>query len=325
MDYDGLHSPPRDQTIRQLRELSRKLVRELGFMRSTLAGSDLAPSAVHAIIEIGLRPGLQARELGELLYLDKSNTSRQLAKLEALGLVRRSPVPEDGRAFSLALTEAGQALRKKIDKFATDQVSAALRRILPEDQQGLVRALALYSEALSRDNPNAATRPARAATVPLSTGYQPGCIGDIASLHARYYAEAAGFGAFFEHKVASELGRFVEALPQPGKQIWTHAEHGRCLASIVIDGDLQHRMAHLRWFIVDDSLRGGGVGRRLLEQAMAFIDTHRLACYLWTFQGLDAARHLYLAAGFTLAEESPGEQWGSRVVEQRYVRPARRK
>ena len=54
MDYDGLHSPPRDQTIRQLRELSRKLVRELGFMRSTLAGSDLAPSAVHALIEIGL-------------------------------------------------------------------------------------------------------------------------------------------------------------------------------------------------------------------------------------------------------------------------------
>ncbi|MGC8068772.1 hypothetical protein ACP3WX_23325, partial [Salmonella enterica] len=88
------------------------------------------------------------------------------------------------RAYSLALTEEGQALRKKIDKFATDQVSGALRRILPEDQQGLVRALALYSEALSRDNPNAAARPAKGAASELSTGYQPGCIGDIASLHA---------------------------------------------------------------------------------------------------------------------------------------------
>ncbi|WP_075256282.1 helix-turn-helix domain-containing GNAT family N-acetyltransferase [Herbaspirillum camelliae] len=326
MDFDGLQTPPREQTIRQLRELSRKLVRELGFMRSTLAGSDLAPSAVHAIIEIGLRPGLQARELGEVLYLDKSNTSRQLAKLEALGLIRRSPVPGDGRAFSLALTEAGQALRKKIDKFATDQVSAALRRIMPEDQQGLVRALALYSEALSRDNPNAVTGAAKgSAEAPFAHGYQPGCIGDIASLHARYYAEAAGFGVYFEHKVASELGAFVQSLPAPGKAIWTHGEHGRTLASIIIDGDVASGLAHLRWFIVDDSLRGRGVGRGLLEQAMAFVDAHHFECYLWTFQGLDAARHLYLEAGFALAEESPGEQWGSRVVEQRYLRPAHKR
>ena len=84
-------------------------------------------------------------------------------------------------------------------------------------------------------------------------------------------------------------------------------------------------LAHLRWFIVDDSLRGRGVGRGLLEQAMAFVDAHHFECYLWTFQGLDAARHLYLEAGFALAEESPGEQWGSRVVEQRYLRPAHKR
>jgi DNA-binding MarR family transcriptional regulator/GNAT superfamily N-acetyltransferase len=266
-------------------------------MRSTLAGSDMAPSAVHAIIEIGLNPGIQARDLGELLYLDKSNTSRQLAKLEALGLVRRTPLEADGRAFSLALTEAGQALRKKIDKFATDQVSAALRRIVPEDQQGLLRALALYSQALSRENPNAAASQEK-QPMPLCLGYQPGCIGDIASLHARYYAEAAGFGVFFEHKVGSELGAFAQLLPTAGKQLWTHVEQGRILASIVIDGDPANGVAHLRWFIVDDSLRGAGVGRRLLEQAMAFVDAHGFECYLWTFQGLDAARHLYLAADF---------------------------
>ncbi|MBV8622040.1 MAG: MarR family transcriptional regulator [Herbaspirillum sp.] len=323
MDYTDPQLPPREQTIRQLRELSRKLVRELGFMRSTLAGSDLAPSAVHAIIEICQAPGIQARDLGEILCLDKSNTSRQVAKLEALGLLQRTPVPGDGRAWGLSLTEAGQGLRKKIDKFATDQVSAALRRLVPEDQQGLVRALALYAEALSRDNPNQVPRRESTAAEALVLGYQPGCIGDIASLHARYYAQASGFGVFFEHKVGSELGAFVQGLPAAGKQVWLHMEQGRTLASIVIDGDLESGQAHLRWFIVDDSLRGSGVGRRLLQAAMDFVDEHRLACYLWTFQGLDAARHLYLDAGFTLAEQAPGEQWGSRVVEQRYVRTAR--
>jgi hypothetical protein len=41
--------------------------------------------------------------------------------------------------------------------------------------------------------------------------------------------------------------------------------------------------------------------------------------YLWTFQGLDAARRLYEKHGFRLAEEREGSQWGERVLEQRFV------
>nr|WP_233807847.1 GNAT family N-acetyltransferase [Paraburkholderia sp. HP33-1] len=29
---------------------------------------------------------------------------------------------------------------------------------------------------------------------------------------------------------------------------------------------------HLRWFIVDDSLRGSGIGRQLLSHAMRFVE-----------------------------------------------------
>ena len=51
---------PRDATIAALRVFSRKLVRELGFMRTTLAASQLAPSAVHPIIELLIERGLPA-------------------------------------------------------------------------------------------------------------------------------------------------------------------------------------------------------------------------------------------------------------------------
>ncbi|MCY1375670.1 hypothetical protein D9M69_631010 [compost metagenome] len=95
---------------------------------------------------------------------------------------------------------------------------------------------------------------------------------------------------------------------------------GRALASIVIDGDLAARQAHLRWFIVDESLRGMGVGRALLARALAFADAQYDETYLWTFKGLDAARHLYEAAGFGLTDESEGRQWGRVVTEQRFVR-----
>ncbi|MBD9382245.1 MarR family transcriptional regulator [Achromobacter sp. ACM02] len=323
MDLIDTPIQSRDQTIRDLREFSRKLVRELGFMRSSLAGSELAPSAVHAIIEIGLQPGIQARDLAAILRLDKSNTSRQVAKLESAGLLTREADSDDARSSRLYLSEAGTRLRMQIDQFATGQVSRALRQLAPEDQQSLIRFLSLYADALSHENPNTALVTDGIAEQ-IHAGYLPGCIGDVASLHARYYAQASGFGVYFERKVASELAEFAEGLPATGKNIWLYVDNGRTLASIVIDGDLAARDAHLRWFIVDESLRGMGVGRVLLERAMAFVDAHYDETYLWTFKGLDAARHLYEAAGFTLAEESEGRQWGSVVVEQRFVRRSRR-
>ena len=152
MDIIDLPGQPREAEILALRDFSRRLVRELGFMRTTLADSDLAPSAVHAIIEIGAAPGISAKDLGNLLRLDKSNTSRQVAKLEAAGLVHRTTASGDARTSQLQLTEAGQRLRRKIDRYATDQVSSALRRIVPADQETLVRSLALYADALAQDN-----------------------------------------------------------------------------------------------------------------------------------------------------------------------------
>ncbi|WPH96169.1 GNAT family N-acetyltransferase [Klebsiella pneumoniae] len=42
---------------------------------------------------------------------------------------------------------------------------------------------------------------------------------------------------------------------------------GKIVGSLAIDGeDLGQQEAHLRWFILDDSCRGTGIGRRLLSE-----------------------------------------------------------
>ncbi|WP_322045514.1 helix-turn-helix domain-containing GNAT family N-acetyltransferase [Paraburkholderia sp. J67] len=320
---DFVDPPPqnRDTTILELRDFSRKLVRELGFMRATLADSELAPSAVHAVLEIGMQPGVNAKDLGQTLRLDKSNTSRQVARLEADGFVERRASADDARSSELYLTAEGQKLRRKIDRFATDQVSNALRRMVPSDQQALLRSLALYADALAQDNGAKAIAVDAKDGPQILEGYRPGCIGDIASLHARYYAQHWHFGAFFEQRVATELAAFAAALPATGKALWLGVENGRTLASLAIDGDPQTGIAHLRWFIVDDSLRGSGIGRQLMTQAMRFVDAQGFSeTYLWTFKGLDAARHLYESFGFALAQEAEGAQWGTTVTEQRFSR-----
>ncbi len=101
---------------------------------------------------------------------------------------------------------------------------------------------------------------------------------------------------------------------------------GKIVGSVAIDGeDLGQQQAHLRWFILDDSCRGTGIGRRLLSEAMAFCDSRQFsAVQLWTFKGLDAARKLYESFGFTLTREWQGDQWGKMMTEQQFTRPKRR-
>jgi GNAT superfamily N-acetyltransferase len=77
--------------------------------------------------------------------------------------------------------------------------------------------------------------------------------------------------------------------------------------------------AHLRWFIASDKGRGTGTGTALLTSALDFCRMKKYGkVYLWTFDGLEAARHLYEKAGFRLARQQRGTQWGIAVDEQRF-------
>lgn len=156
----------------------------------------------------------------------------------------------------------------------------------------------------------------------IHQGYRPGCIGRITELHARFYAAHAGFGVFFESRVARELAAFCERYDDARDGLWLAVVDGQVEGAIAIDG--QHadtEGAHLRWFIASDRLRGTGAGTRLLASALAFCDArHYAKTCLWTFDGLQAARHLYEKHGFRLVHQAPGRQWGSEVLEQRFER-----
>jgi len=307
--------PAHDPLVAPIRDASRRIVRELGFMRRGLAGTDLPPSAVHALIEIGTRPARPtASDLGAALLLEKSSVSRMLRKLVDDGAVRETADPRDARAKTLALTPRGRAMLAAIDRFARERVEAALSRLLPEQRRAVATGLSLYADAL------AAQPPAQAVTI--ESGYRTGLIGRCAEMHARYYSRTSGFGWFFESKVAAGLADFAPRLDRPCNGIWAALHAGTIVGTVAIDGeDMGPGIGHLRWFIVDDGLRGAGIGRRLLAEAIGFCDRQGFReTRLSTFRGLDAARRLYEAHGFTLVEEKPGRQWGKEVFEQEFRR-----
>ncbi len=156
------------------------------------------------------------------------------------------------------------------------------------------------------------------------TGYYPGVVGELTRLHAVYYHEHWGFDVSFETQVGAELSRFMASMDPGLDGFWAARDSGgKFLGAAAVDHGADSGLgARLRWFIVDPTAQGLGLGRELLSRAVAFSDRagHR-GMFLWTFAGLDRARRLYESQGFALAEEHEARQWGAVIREQRFVRP----
>ncbi|MBM3301016.1 MAG: GNAT family N-acetyltransferase [Deltaproteobacteria bacterium] len=154
----------------------------------------------------------------------------------------------------------------------------------------------------------------------LLTGYYPGVIGKIIELHATYYHEHWGFDFTFETQVGSELSDFMKEF-DPGRDgFWAAMVNGVFAGAIAIDGRKSSSDgARLRWFIVEPRLQGKGIGSTLITKSIQFCaEAGHRRVYLWTFQGLDAARTLYERNGFRLTEEHNVDQWGTTLLEQRF-------
>lgn len=158
--------------------------------------------------------------------------------------------------------------------------------------------------------------------IEIVEGYVPGALGRIVSLHGSHYHEHWGFDLFFEAKVASEFAAFLREYDPARDGLWLATADGRIEGCVAIDGSRAFSEgAHLRWFIVSDSLQGNGVGGLLLRSAMDFCRQQGYPkVFLYTFAGLDAARRLYEREGFELVKEHPGAQWGTEVLEQEFER-----
>lgn len=149
-------------------------------------------------------------------------------------------------------------------------------------------------------------------------GYFPGAIGGVAELHGLSYIESHGLGLVFEAKVAHALADLMLRFDPAYDFFRTVRRNGRLVGSIAVEGDRRGAEARLRYFILAPEARGHGLGRRLLNDAMAFCRERGFGhVYLTTLAGLDAAARLYREAGFTLTQEEYGEHWGRRLVEQR--------
>jgi N-acetylglutamate synthase and related acetyltransferases len=147
--------------------------------------------------------------------------------------------------------------------------------------------------------------------------FKPGDIGYLTYLHGTLYAKDCGWDESFETYVAVPLSDFAQ-LQTEREKIWLVEKDATIAGSIAIV-QASTEVAQLRWFLLHPDLRGRGIGRYLIDEAIQFCrEQGYRSIFLWTEARLVAAARLYLAVGFQLTEEKSHELWGMMVTEQRY-------
>ena len=146
---------------------------------------------------------------------------------------------------------------------------------------------------------------------------RPGDVGYITYLHAILYAPEQGWDHTFDSYVAIPLAEFAVRSSQQ-ERIWIVEKEGRikgCAAIVKIS----EKEAQLRWLLLHPDLRGRGLGRKLVKEALAFCrDVGYSSAFLWTVSMLPIAARLYRSVGFRETEKVTHELWGSVVTEVKY-------
>lgn len=155
------------------------------------------------------------------------------------------------------------------------------------------------------------------ANIVLRHNLKPGDIGYLTYLHGVLYAEEQGWDQRFEAYVAGPLAEFAKS-HSARERIWI-VEHDAKIAGSIAIVEASKELAQLRWFLLHPDLRGRGVGRILIEEAITFCKANDYSSiFLWTVSALTVAAKLYQSVGFQLREETTQALWGTIVMEQRY-------
>jgi DNA-binding MarR family transcriptional regulator/GNAT superfamily N-acetyltransferase len=304
-----------ESTIRQVRRFNRVVAQRVGALHDHYLGRDRPLGEARVLWEIG-DGGCDVRSLRERLDLDSGYLSRLLRSLESAGLVAVGPSPGDGRVRTARLTPAGAAERALLDQRSDELARSFLSPLDRGRRDRLVAAMGEVERLLTAalvevrevdpgepdaqhclnkyfaeiDRRFTAGFDPALSTAPDVTGFRPPTgLFLVASLRG----EPVGCGGlrFDEPGESDELG----ASGEPGD-----------------------KTADVKRMWVADSVRGLGLGRRLLAELEARAAAHGARVVrLETNKALDEAKALYRSAGYREVEPFNDEAYADHWFEKR--------
>lgn len=153
--------------------------------------------------------------------------------------------------------------------------------------------------------------------ISIRSELRPGDIGYVTYMHGSLYSKEYGYGLAFESYVAKGLCEFYEQYEPERNRIWACEHNDRIIGFLLLMD--RGEAAQLRYFLIEPNYRGIGLGSKLMNLYMDFLQgCGYKTSYLWTTHELSTAASLYKRHGFRLTEEKASTAFGKPVREQRY-------
>lgn len=296
------------QRASRIREFNRFYTNIIGLVNKTILDSPYSLAEARVLLELLMAGQYTATDLIRLLDIDPGYLSRILRRFRREKLLTTVRSPADGRVQLLSLTDKGRSVMTAISDASTRQVVAILNGLSVAEQQQLVAHMEAVRAILSRQ-----PQPPEPVVI---RPYRAGDAGYIAYRHGVLYEREYGLDKVFESYVIAGMAKFFAG--GADGEIWVAEAAGQVIGAIAIVA-AGPGTGQLRWFLIEPAFRGSGLGRRLMNVAIDYCRQRGFSrVFLWTFQGLDAACHLYASFGFRLTEETENTTWRDKLTEQRW-------
>lgn len=297
-----------DDRAERIRQFNRFYTERIGVLQEGLLRSPFSLAEARVIYEIASSKGPAAALIGKRLNLDRGYLSRIVQRLLKSGIVNRAPSARDGRERILSLTREGRKQFAILNHRSHEDAAAMLRRLAPRRQTELVQALDTAQSILEQPGENNAPITLRP--------HRPGDMGWVVQRHGELYFQEYGWDERFEGLVAEIVARFIARFNRERERCWIAERAGERVGCVFLVRK-SATVAKLRLLLVSPEARGFGLGRRLVDECLAFAKTAGYRhVVLWTNSVLIAARHIYERTGFQLIEEAPHRQFGPELIAQ---------
>lgn len=290
-----------EEAVGEFRRFNRFYTKRIGVLGDKLLDSPFSLTEARVLFELFSRTDAgeetHAVDLRAELGLDAGYLSRMLGRFEAMGLITSRRAADDGRRRMLEFEPKGRELFRELDARSGLDAARTLSSLGERDRAALVAAFRKVERILGDGS---AHRP-----VPTLREPAPGDLGWVVWAHGEIYAREYGWGSPFEALVARIVADFASGRDPRRERAWIAVAEGERVGSIfLVKAD--EETAKLRLLLLAPKARGLGLGRRLVEECLAFA---RFAGYrrvvLWTNDSLVAARSIYAKAGFAIVATEP--------------------
>jgi DNA-binding MarR family transcriptional regulator/GNAT superfamily N-acetyltransferase len=287
-----------EEAVGQVRSFNRLVTQRVGALNDHYLARDRPLGEARVLWEIGVE-GSDVRRLRSRLDLDSGYLSRLLRSLEASDLVSVEPKEDDKRVRTVHLTPAGLAERELLDRGSDELARSFLEPLSESRRTRLVTAMAEVERLL--------------------TG---------ALVEVRVVDPAHPDAQMCLREYFVELGRRFETGFDPARSISAELHELRPPAGVFLVATLRSEPVgcgglkfhddeptELKRMWVADSVRGLGIGRRLLSEleSRAGVGVVRLE----TNKALTEAISLYRSAGYREVDAFNDEPYAHHWFEKR--------